>query len=98
VPVVHRLTRLPVCVDPSHSVGKRTASPDGLLDIQHAAAQGIIAGANMVLVDFHPKPEQALCDGPQALLLEELDLFVRDAQLVRKAYTERRQLRERFTA
>jgi 3-deoxy-7-phosphoheptulonate synthase len=92
VPVVKRLTRLPVCIDPSHSVGKKALAPDGLLDIQHATAQGIIAGANMVLVDFHPKPAEALCDGPQALLLEELAPFVRDAQLVRRAYEERRAL------
>ena len=93
VPVVRRLTRLPVCIDPSHSVGKKDVAPDGILDIAHVTAQGIIAGANMVLVDFHPKPEQALCDGPQALLLEELEYFVRDAQLVRNAYLERCKLR-----
>jgi 3-deoxy-7-phosphoheptulonate synthase len=94
VPVVRRLTRLPVCIDPSHSVGKKAASPDGLLDIHHATAQGIIAGANMVLVDFHPKPDEALCDGPQALLIEELDHFVRDAMLARRAYEERCKLFE----
>jgi 3-deoxy-7-phosphoheptulonate synthase len=93
VPVVRRLTRLPVCIDPSHAVGKKDVAPDGILDIAHATAQGIIAGANMVLVDFHPKPEQALCDGPQALLIEELDYFVRDARLVRNAYLERCKLR-----
>ena len=92
VPVVKRLTRLPVCIDPSHAVGKKTAGPDGILDIAHTAAQGIIAGANMVLVDFHPKPEEALCDGPQALLLNELEPFLRDCALVRKTYEERRQL------
>jgi 3-deoxy-7-phosphoheptulonate synthase len=90
VPVVKRLTRLPVCIDPSHSVGRRDAAPDGLLDIQHVCAQGIIAGANMVLVDFHPNPKEALCDGPQALLIDELEPFVRDAQLVRRTYEERR--------
>ncbi len=98
VPVVKRLTRLPVCIDPSHSVGKKSAGADGLLDIHHVTAQGIIAGANMVLVDFHPRPEQALCDGPQALLLEELEHFVRDAELVRRAYLDRCQLRERMSA
>jgi 3-deoxy-7-phosphoheptulonate synthase len=87
------LTRLPVCIDPSHSVGKKDVAPDGILDISHVTAQGIIAGANMVLVDFHPHPEEALCDGPQALLLEELEYFVRDAQLVRTAYLERCKLR-----
>ena len=94
VPVVRRLTRLPVCIDPSHSVGKKATAPDGLLDIHHVTAQGIVAGANMVLVDFHPRPEEALCDGPQALLLDELELFVRDAELVRRTYLERVKLRE----
>jgi 3-deoxy-7-phosphoheptulonate synthase len=97
VPAVRRLTRLPVCIDPSHSVGKKVRSPDGLLDIHHVTAQGIIAGANMVLVDFHPRPEEALCDGPQALLLEELEHFVADAQLVRSAYEERLKLLARLS-
>ncbi|MDL1962138.1 MAG: 3-deoxy-7-phosphoheptulonate synthase, partial [Deltaproteobacteria bacterium] len=57
VPVVQRLTRLPVCVDPSHSVGSKEHAPDGLLDIFNAAAQGVIAGANMILVECHPEPE-----------------------------------------
>lgn len=89
VPVVKRMTRLPVCIDPSHSVGKRLMAPDGLLDIEHVTAQGIIAGANMVLVDFHPHPETALCDGPQAMLLKELPHFLKDAEIVRQAYLER---------
>src|SRR5256712_8063700 len=41
VPVVKRLTRMPVCIDPSHSVGTRAGAPDGLLDIFHAVAQGV---------------------------------------------------------
>jgi 3-deoxy-7-phosphoheptulonate synthase len=89
VPVVRRLTRLPVFVDPSHSVGRRSVAPDGLLDIFHVTAQGIIAGANGVLVDFHPEPAQALCDGPQALTLDELPRFLEDVRIVRQAYEER---------
>jgi 3-deoxy-7-phosphoheptulonate synthase len=89
VPVVRRLTRLPVCIDPSHSVGSRAVAPDGLLDVFHATAQGIIAGANLVLVDFHPKPEEALCDGPQALLMDELPHFIDDARIAREAYQAR---------
>jgi len=92
-PVVKRLTRLPVGVDPSHSVGRRTVGPDGLLDIFHVSAQGVIAGANMVLVDVHPRPESALCDGPQALLLDELPAFVEDVAIARRAYEERRRRR-----
>ncbi len=91
VSVVKRLTRLPVCIDPSHSVGSRSMAPDGLLDIFHLTAQGVIAGANAVLVDFHPNPKEALCDGPQALLLEELPTFLEDVKIARDAYEQRLQ-------
>jgi 3-deoxy-7-phosphoheptulonate synthase len=89
VPVVKRLTRMPVCIDPSHSVGSRSMGPDGILDIMHATAQGVIAGANMILVDFHPVPGKALVDGPQALLLKELPQFIEDVQIAREAYQKR---------
>src|SRR5262249_17363208 len=89
VPVVRRVTRLPVCIDPSHSVGRRAVAADGLLDIFHVTAQGVIAGANMVLVDVHPNPSQALCDGPQALLLDELPHLLADIAIARRAYQER---------
>ena len=89
VPVVKRLTRMPVCVDPSHSVGGRDKSPDGILDIVHAAAQGVVAGANVVLVDFHPEPAKALVDGPQALLLEELPPFLDDMNACHAFYRRR---------
>ena len=92
VPVVKRLTRMPVCIDPSHSVGSRETAPDGLMEIFHATAQGIIAGANMVLVDFHPAPQKALVDGPQALYLDELPIFLEDIRITREAYDQRRQL------
>ena len=89
VPIVKRLTRMPVCIDPSHSVGSRAYSPDGIQDILHATAQGVIAGANMILVDFHPDPPKALVDGPQALRLDELAHFVDDVRIVRDAYERR---------
>jgi 3-deoxy-7-phosphoheptulonate synthase len=89
VSAVKRLTRLPVCIDPSHSVGSRALAPDGLLDVFHVTAQGVIAGANAVLVDFHPHPETALCDGPQALLVDELPRFLEDLRIVREAYLAR---------
>ena len=92
VPVVRRLTRMPVCVDPSHSVGSRAQAPDGLLDIFHVTAQGVLAGANMILVDFHPNPAKALVDGPQALLLKELPHFLQDVGIARDAYLRRVEL------
>ena len=92
VPVVKRLTRMPVCIDPSHSVGTRERAPDGLLDVMHVTAQGVIAGANMILVDFHPEPAKALVDGPQALTLDELPGFLEDVRIAREAYEKRTQL------
>ena len=96
VPVIHRLTRMPVCVDPSHSVGIRAASPDGILDVFHVAAQGVIAGANMLLVDMHPNPDKALVDAAQAITLKELPYFLDDVLIAREAYEKRRALVESF--
>ncbi|MFN2391928.1 MAG: 3-deoxy-7-phosphoheptulonate synthase, partial [Pyrinomonadaceae bacterium] len=77
------------CIDPSHSVGSRSRGPEGILDIMHVTAQGVIAGANMILVDFHPEPPKALVDGPQALLLGELPQFLEDVRIARGAYNQR---------
>ncbi|MCH8496836.1 MAG: 3-deoxy-7-phosphoheptulonate synthase [Marinobacter sp.] len=95
VPTVKRLTRMPVCVDPSHSVGSRERAPDGLLEVVHAAGQGVVAGANMVLVDFHPCPEKALVDGPQALLMDELEPFLADMALCHETWQKRNTLYQR---
>ena len=68
VPMIHSLSHLPVVVDPSHSGGKREL----VVPLTRAA---IAAGADAVIVDVHPDPTAALCDGPQALygeLLAEL--------------------------
>lgn len=96
VSVVKRLTRMPVCIDPSHAVGSRSSGSEGILDIMHTTAQGVIAGANMILVDFHPAPVQALVDGPQALMLNELPHFLEDVQIAREAYVRRIALAERY--
>jgi 3-deoxy-7-phosphoheptulonate synthase len=60
VPVAQRLSHLPVIVDPSHSGGRR----DLVLPLTRAA---IAVGADGVIVDVHPDPAKALCDGDQAL-------------------------------
>ena len=95
IPVIKRLTRMPVCIDPSHSVGSRNKAPDGIYDLMHATAQGVIAGANMVLVDIHPEPAQALVDGPQALTTEELAWFLDDIDIARNACAQRQALAAR---
>jgi 3-deoxy-7-phosphoheptulonate synthase len=96
VPVVRRQTRLPVCVDPSHSVGRLDRAPDHLFDFFHAIGQGVICGASMVLVDFHPDPKTALCDGAQALRLEQLGQLVEYIRRVRSAYEDACQLAARL--
>jgi 3-deoxy-7-phosphoheptulonate synthase len=58
-------SHLPVIVDPSHAVGKRHL-------VAPMARAAIAAGADAVMIDVHPDPESALCDGPQALTPEEL--------------------------
>ncbi len=65
VPVVQRLSHLPVIIDPSHSGGRR----DLVLPLSRA---GVVAGADGLIVDVHPHPELALCDGPQALTADDL--------------------------
>jgi 3-deoxy-7-phosphoheptulonate synthase len=60
VPLIKIASHLPVVVDPSHSAGRL----DLVLPLSLA---GVAAGADGVLVETHPTPEHALCDGPQAL-------------------------------
>lgn len=89
IPIIKRLTRMPVCIDPSHSIGNRQKSSDGIYDIFHATAQGIIAGANMLLVDIHPTPHIAEVDGRQALPLDQLGWYLEDIEIAREAYLKR---------
>ncbi|WP_370248630.1 3-deoxy-7-phosphoheptulonate synthase [Nocardioides sp.] len=65
VPVVQAASHLPIIVDPSHAAGRK----DLVVPLSRAA---IAVGADGVIVDVHPHPEDALCDGPQALLGQEL--------------------------
>jgi len=66
VPVAQRLSHLPVIVDPSHSGGRR----DLVLPLTRAA---IAVGADGIIVDVHPHPAAALCDGDQALTGDDID-------------------------
>jgi 3-deoxy-7-phosphoheptulonate synthase len=70
-------------------VGIRVEDEHGLQDIFHAAAQGIVAGANLVLTDIHPEPAKALVDAGQALTLDELPRFLEDCAIAREAYERR---------
>lgn len=63
VPVLKRLTHLPVIIDPSHAAGDRELVPALCL-------AAIAAGADGLIVEIHPKPEEAVSDGPQSMTLE----------------------------
>lgn len=65
VPVLNKLTHLPVIVDPSHGTGRR----DLVLPMSKAA---IAAGADGLLIEVHPNPDEALCDGRQSISIQEL--------------------------
>src|SRR4029077_7957988 len=75
VAVMQRLSHLPVIVDPSHAAGRRDL-------VVPLARAGIAAGADGVMVDVHPHPETALCDGAQALLGESLDELARSVATI----------------
>jgi 3-deoxy-7-phosphoheptulonate synthase len=70
VPVLKELSHLPVIVDPSHAAGRR----DLVTPLALAAAA---AGADGVIVEVHPNPDQAICDGPQQLVGDEFGEFAR---------------------
>jgi 3-deoxy-7-phosphoheptulonate synthase len=78
VPLVHKLSHLPIIIDPSHSSGRHEL-------VAPLALAAAAVGADGVMIDIHPKPEAALCDGPQALKPEELKPLVREIAAVAQA-------------
>jgi 3-deoxy-7-phosphoheptulonate synthase len=73
VPILKELSHLPVIVDPSHAAGRR----DLVLPLSLAAAA---AGADGIIVEVHPNPDEAVCDGPQALLADTFDEYAAAVQ------------------
>ena len=71
VPVAKSKSRLPVIVDPSHAAGQRNL-------IAPLARAAVVAGADGIIVEVHPTPETALCDGPQALYADGFTDWVGD--------------------
>jgi len=78
VPVLKKLTHLPVFVDPSHGVGVREFIPA-------MAKAAIASGADGLIIEVHPRPEEALSDGPQSLLPESFLRLVNELRLIARA-------------
>ncbi|MEN2986052.1 MAG: 3-deoxy-7-phosphoheptulonate synthase [Thermodesulfovibrionaceae bacterium] len=78
VPLLKTLSHLPVAVDPSHGVGKRELVPP-------MALAAVAAGADMLLVEVHINPEEALSDGEQSLTPEQFSEMMKKIAVIAKA-------------
>ncbi len=71
IPVLKELTHLPIIVDPSHAIGERNK----VIPLAKAAK---VVGAHGIMVEFHPEPEKAMSDGPQALRFPQFEQLMKD--------------------
>jgi 3-deoxy-7-phosphoheptulonate synthase len=78
VPVLKAMTHLPVMLDPSHGTGKWEY-------VTAVARAGIAAGADGLIVEVHPRPEEALSDGAQSLRPEKFAQLVREVRKIAEA-------------
>jgi 3-deoxy-7-phosphoheptulonate synthase len=78
VPLLKQLSHLPVVVDPSHAVGKRELVPA-------VALAAVAAGADGLMIEIHPNPDEAVSDGRQSLNLEAFGALMRNINLVAEA-------------
>jgi len=75
IPVVHKLSHLPIIADPSHGTGLR----DKVIPMARAA---VAAGADGIMVEVHPNPEQALSDGAQTLYPDQFAQLMREVRVI----------------
>ena len=78
IPIVHKLSHLPIIADPSHGTGLR----DKVIPMARAA---VAAGADGVIVEVHPNPERALSDGAQSLYPEQFAQLVGELKTIANA-------------
>jgi len=78
VPMLKKLSHLPVIVDPSHGTGHAWMVPD-------LAKAAVAVGADGLLVEVHNDPHKALCDGPQSLSIDQFRLMMKDLKTLSKA-------------
>jgi 3-deoxy-7-phosphoheptulonate synthase len=78
IPVVKKLSHLPIVVDPSHGTGRR----DKVAPMARAA---VAAGADGILIEVHHEPDKALCDGAQSLFPDQFARLMRELQIIAQA-------------
>lgn len=75
IPVLKQLTHLPIVVDPSHAAGRREL-------VEPLSLAAAAAGADGIIVEVHPDPDNAVCDGPQQLRNDEFPEYLRKVEQV----------------
>ena len=78
IPVVHKLSHLPIVVDPSHGTGRRDK-------VSPMARAGLAAGADGLLIEVHHDPEHALSDGAQSLYPEQFEELMNELRMIAPA-------------
>lgn len=78
IPLVRSLSHLPIVADPSHATGRREL-------VTPMARAAVAAGADGVMIEVHPKPEEALSDGMQSLDTDQFDQLMREIQVITNA-------------
>jgi len=81
-PIIHQISHLPIIIDPSHGTGIRSL-------VEPMAKAAIAAGADGVMIEVHPNPEEALCDGAQSLSPEEFKYVMKGIEPIIKAVNRR---------
>ena len=81
IPVVKKLSHLPVIVDPSHATGKSSL-------VEQMALAAVAAGADGLMIEVHNDPKHALSDGAQSLTPDQFDTVARTVFALKKAYDE----------
>ncbi|WP_041138986.1 3-deoxy-7-phosphoheptulonate synthase [Beduini massiliensis] len=77
IPVVKKLTHLPIIIDPSHAGGKWWL-------VEPMARAAVAAGADGLMIEVHNNPEKALCDGPQSLKPEKFEAVIKQVRDIAK--------------
>ncbi len=82
IPVIHKLSHLPIVVDPSHGTGRRDKVPP-------MARAALAAGADGLLVEVHNEPEKALSDGAQSLYPNQFEELMKELRMIAPAVGRR---------
>jgi 3-deoxy-7-phosphoheptulonate synthase len=81
-PIIHQISHLPIIIDPSHGTGTRSL-------VEPMAKAAIAAGADGVMIEVHPRPKDALCDGAQSLSPEEFKFVMAGIEPIIRAVNRR---------